>query len=103
MFVDMDGHWWLGDLGSAVAVGRSVVSTTEWFSQERLMGKPAKPEYDWYMLAVALVAELHKRDWKDRLIEGGHTPRGQLVAAAYETKTEALEELLRKILLRAGV
>lgn len=57
------------------------------------------------MLAVALVAKLHKCDWKDRLIEGGHTPTGKLVAAADEAKTKALEELLRNIdiLFRAGV
>lgn len=60
------------------------------------------------MLAVALVADLHKCDWKDRLIEGGHTPTGKLarrVAAADEAKTKALEELLRNIdiLYRAGV
>ena len=50
VFVDMAGAWWLGDLGSAVATGEKVHSTTEWFSQENLTGQTAKPKHDWYML-----------------------------------------------------
>ena len=98
----MDGLWWLGDMGSAVPVGQAVGSTTEWFSKEKVTGKPAKPEYDWYMLAVALVAELHKANWKAKLLEGGHTPATKLMAAALEAETRALLDLLKGILQRAG-
>ncbi|KAL0043055.1 hypothetical protein WJX79_007826 [Trebouxia sp. C0005] len=46
IFVDMDGDWWLGDLGSAVEVAAAVQSTTDWFSQQKLKGQPAKTRYD---------------------------------------------------------
>ncbi|KAL0056155.1 hypothetical protein WJX82_008246 [Trebouxia sp. C0006] len=68
IFVDMAGDWWLGDLGSAVEVGAAVQSTTAWFSQKTLKGQPAKTEYDWYMLAVALTAEeVQKKSLRDLL------------------------------------
>ena len=80
-FVDITGNWWLGDLGSAVEVGASVQSTTIWFSQENLIRQPAKARYDWYMLAVALAAEVHKADWKEKLFENGHCPAFKVFAA----------------------
>ena len=73
-FLDMAGNWWLGDLGSAVEVGAAVQSTTVWFSQENLTEQPAKTNYDWYMLAVALAAEVHKANWREKLLEDGHSP-----------------------------
>ncbi|DBA70152.1 TPA: hypothetical protein ACH3X2_012204 [Trebouxia sp. C0005] len=86
IFVDMDGDWWLGDLGSAVEVGAAVQSTTDWFSQQKLKGQPAKTRYDWYMLAVALAAEVHKADWQEKLLQDGHTPADKVVAAVQEDR-----------------
>jgi len=101
--VDMTGSWWLGDLGSAVEVGASVQSTTQWFSQENLIRQPAKARYDWYMLAVALDAEVHKADWQEKLLEDGHCPAFKVVAAVQEVQTKSLLDLLQKILHRAEV
>ena len=101
--MDMTGNWWLGDLGSAVEVGASVHSITQWLSQENLIGQPAKARYDWYMLAVALAAEVHKADWKERVIEKGHCSASKVVAAVQEVQTESLLHLLQKILHCAEV
>lgn len=103
IFVDMVGNWWLGDLGSAVEVGAAVQSTTVWFSQQNLKDQPAKTEYDWYMLAVALVAEVHKADWKEKLLENGHSPKAKVIAAVQEVHRKSLLDLLQEILLRAEV
>ena len=103
VFIDMTGDWWLGDLGSAVATGAVVQSTTKWFSQETLIGQTAKPRYDWYMLAVMLAAELHKSSWRKKLMEGGHCPACKVVAASKEAKTQPLAQLLEEILQRSEV
>ena len=103
IFLDMVGNWWLGDLGSAVEVGAAVQSTTVWFSQQNLKDQPAKTEYDWYMLAVALVAEVHKADWKEKLLENGHSPKAKVIAAVQEVHRKSLLDLLQEILLRAEV
>ena len=48
ILVDQSGAWWLGDFGSAVAVGQPIHSTTHWFAPSpRLIGQPAKFCYDW--------------------------------------------------------
>ena len=99
----MDGDWWLGDLGSAVKVGAAVQSTTDWFSQQKLKGQPAKTKYDWYMLAVALAAEVHKADWKEKLLQDGQSPADKVVAAVQEVQSKSLLDLLHIILRRAEV
>jgi len=83
-------------------VGASVQSTTQWFSQENLIRQPAKARYDWYMLAVALAAEVHKANWQEKLLEDGHCPAFK-VAAVQEVQTQSLLDLLQKILHRAEV
>ena len=106
VLVDMTGAWWLGDLGSAVATGEVVQSTTKWFSPETLIGQTAKPKHDWYMLAVMLAAELHKCNWKEKLMEDGHCPASKPMAASMElleAKTQPLKHLLGEILQRAEV
>ena len=97
----MFGNWWLGDLGSAVDVGAPVQSTTQWFSQENLIRQPAKTKYDWYMLAVAFAAEVHKANWPDKLLEEGHCPASKLVAAAHKVQSQSLLDLLQTILHHA--
>ena len=103
IFLDMYGNWWLGDLGSAVDVGAAVQSTTACFSQHNLTDQPAKAEYDWYMLAVALVAEVHKANWKEKLLENGHSPAAKVSAAVQEVKKKSLLNLLQVILCRTDV
>ena len=59
--VDIAGQWWIGDFGSSVRIGEAIVSTTPSCHPKgtHLLGSPARWEYDWYMLAVAL---LHQQD-----------------------------------------
>ena len=102
-FLDMAGNWWLGDLGSAVEVGAAVQSTTVWFSQENLTEQPAKTNYDWYMLAVALAAEVHKANWREKLLEDGHSPAAKVIAAVQEVQEKSLLDVLQVILHRAEV
>ena len=99
----MIGNWWLGDLGSAVQVGAPVHSTTQWFSQKNLIRQPAEARYDWYMLGVALAAEVHKADWKEKLLEDGHCPAVKLLAAVQEVQTHSLLDLLQEVCCRAEV
>ena len=101
--MDTEGKWWLGDLGSAVKVADAVYSTTDSFSQQKLIGQPAKTRYDWYMLAVALAAEVHKADWQNKLMQDGHSPAHKVIAAVQEVQSKSLLDLLQDILHRAEV
>lgn len=103
IFVDMNGDWWLGDLGSAVKVGAEIHSTTDWFSQQKLQGQPARTMYDWYALAVALTAEVHKADWKGKLFQDGFSPVRKVVAAVNKVQRGSLLHLLQEILQCAEV
>jgi hypothetical protein len=50
VFIDAEGLWFLGDLGSAVRLGRPITSTTELFAPapfRQLVNQPAQAEYDW--------------------------------------------------------
>ena len=50
-----------------------------------------------------LVAELHKSNWKEKLMEDGHCPASKVVAASIEAETQPLKQLLGEILQRAEV
>ncbi|DBA94264.1 TPA: hypothetical protein ACH3X1_001881 [Trebouxia sp. C0004] len=94
--VGSDGNWWLGDFGSAVKSSEPILSTTELFNpQNFLLGTPALPKYDWYMLAAALMKEVlkHKGEdaWKDALIENECTPQHKLLAASGHIKHPQLQ------------
>ncbi|KAG2501151.1 hypothetical protein HYH03_000966 [Edaphochlamys debaryana] len=106
IFVDADGRWWLGDLGSAVPAGAPVTSTTTRFAPGNVIGLAAKPEYDWHMLAVALVCEVNRPHWKELLIEGGCTPAAKLIAAVEglhrRDDCKDLAVFLDELLSRAG-
>ena len=60
------------------------------------------PEYDWHMLAAALIKEVlkHTREdaWKDALIEDGCTPQHKLLSACCHVKHPHLQSLLQKLL-----
>ncbi|EFJ49154.1 hypothetical protein VOLCADRAFT_104361 [Volvox carteri f. nagariensis] len=106
IFVDSKGRWWLGDFGSTVRTGSPVTSTTLFFAPCTLLGLPAKSQYDWHMLAVALVCEMNRNSWKELLIKGGCSPPENLIAAVKELhRREGCEELacfLNQLLKRAG-
>ena len=75
------------DSGSTVQISEPILSTTELFNPKKiLLGTPALPKYDWYMLAAALIKEVlrHKGEdaWKDALIENECTPQHKLLAAS---------------------
>eukprot|EP00198_Chlamydomonas_reinhardtii_P009986 XP_001699323.1 predicted protein [Chlamydomonas reinhardtii] len=87
IFVDAAGRWWLGDFGSAVPKGSAITSTTRWFAPPAAAkaAATAVPEYDWHMLAVALVIEVLRRvglghKWQEMLVEGSCTPRANILA-----------------------
>ena len=92
----MIGNWWLGDLGSAVQVGAPVHSNTQWFSQKNLIRQPAEARYDWYMLAVALAAEVHKANWKEKLLEDDHCPAFNNLAKTVCGPPVLQQEVLRR-------
>ncbi|KAG2430238.1 hypothetical protein HXX76_010336 [Chlamydomonas incerta] len=106
IFVDSEGRWRLGDFGSAVPIDSPVTSTTTWFAPGRLLGCPAKPQYDWHMLAVALVCEVNRNNWKQLLVEGSYSPAHKLIAAVEELHgREGCDELalfLNGLLQKAG-
>ena len=57
IFLTTSGNWILGDYGSMVQNGTKVVSTTESFLPEHVIGRiAARPGFDFYMLAASLVA-----------------------------------------------
>lgn len=96
VFVDADGRWFLGDFGATLPAGDLVFAYTEWFHRDRtLKGRPAQVAFDWYMLAVMLTAELHKKDWKEKLLAGDRVSDSKLRAAAAVATLEPLREILK--------
>jgi hypothetical protein len=57
IFIDSDGNWVIADFGSCKLIGKPVGSTTKIFYYESLFGKPARPEFDYFMLLVVLLIE----------------------------------------------
>ena len=69
IFMDAAGNLFLGDFGSACKENERITSTTPTFYHRDLIGEPAHPQYDWYMLLVTLLIEFDgKEGWSDRLI-----------------------------------
>ena len=68
ILINANGLWFLGDFGSAVKIGENVTSTMEWFTTGNWIGKAARIECDWFMLATAMVCESNRASWKDLLI-----------------------------------
>lgn len=57
IFIDSDGNWVIADFGSCKFEGDLVISTTKIFYYESLFGKPAIPQFDYFMLLVVLLIE----------------------------------------------
>ncbi|KAG5176848.1 hypothetical protein JKP88DRAFT_227373 [Tribonema minus] len=95
VFVDADGRWFLGDFGATLPAGDLVFAYTEWFHRDKtLKGRPAQVAFDWYMLAVMLAAELHKKDWQEQLLAGDRVSDSKLRAAATVATLGPLREIL---------
>jgi hypothetical protein len=90
IFVNVDGVWHLGDFGSCVEEGETVTSTTASLLYCDVAGKPARFEYDWYMLAGVLVRQL------DHTIPGDS--KEALLAAVSKCELPALCSLLTAML-----
>jgi hypothetical protein len=54
-----------------------------------------------HMLAVALVCELHKEQWKELLLVDGHTPMSKLATAVQQLHEPELSEFLQDLLTLA--
>jgi hypothetical protein len=50
------------------------------------------------MLAVALVCEIHKSDWKQLLLEDGHAPYGKLKSIVQKVQEAELKLFLDELL-----
>mmetsp|Transcript_31602 Transcript_31602/g.94214 ORF Transcript_31602/g.94214 Transcript_31602/m.94214 type:complete len:263 (-) Transcript_31602:91-879(-) len=107
ILVDMSGQWALCDFGAVVRAGCHVKEVTQMFAPvAQLIGKPAKKQYDWHMLAVALAVWLHPDTWKDQLVvcsvDGMLAPLFKLEAAIETATDPELHELFKRILARAA-
>ncbi|EFJ43027.1 hypothetical protein VOLCADRAFT_96771 [Volvox carteri f. nagariensis] len=102
IFVDSKGRWWLGDFGSTVRTGSPVTSTTIIFAPCMLLGLPAKPQYDWHMLAVVLVCEMNRNNWKELLIKGSCSPPENLIVAIKELHRLWAMRFIAQALMAAG-
>lgn len=67
--------------------------------QKFLVGRPAKPECSWHMLATALLKEVMTSEgedvWKAALIENECMSVHKLVSASHQVKTSHLQLILR--------
>lgn len=104
ILVDMDGQWALADFGGVVQAGEPIEEITQQFAPlPKLLGKPAHPQYDWHMLAVALAVELCQDTWHEQLVEndkthGMYAPLHRLEAVIQAASCPALVELFGRIL-----
>lgn len=58
IFIDINGDWFLGDFGSTKLMNEPITTTSLFmFSREKVIGQPAVPRYDWFMLLLVLVKE----------------------------------------------
>ena len=74
VMVDARGNWLLADFGSCTPRDAHVRSCTEQFlppGPEQRHALRARVEYDYDMLLVLLVIEVHKSDWKAVLYDDG--------------------------------
>jgi hypothetical protein len=86
VMVDARGNWLLADFGSCTPRDAHVRSCTEQFlppGPEQRHTLCARVEYDYDMLLVLLVIEVHKSDWKAVLYDDGvaRVSRPRLLAA----------------------
>lgn len=73
VFVDANGHLFLGDFGSCKPVGHRVTSSTFQFYFEDMLFKPANPLFDWFMFLVMLLIETlsDRRQYSTLFYKGG--------------------------------
>jgi serine/threonine protein kinase len=99
----LQGKWLLSDFGSCVEVGQAVTSYTDWFYPDRLrLGQtPARFLFDWYMLAVAILAQLAQDQWKDQLYDqdSGRVSRERVDSAAANIEFAPVRNLITRMLV----
>lgn len=99
----LQGKWFLSDFGSCVQVGHAVTSYTDWFYPDRLQlgHTPARFLFDWYMLAVAMLAQLAQDQWKQQLFnqESGRVSRELVHSVASNIEFEPLRNLITRMLV----
>ena len=109
VFVGDDGSWWLGDFGSAVREGASIVSTTRglhpeleaWHLQPP---QPARCRYDMYMLTGLLVRQLDAPRDRAGAAPGSAGPSSSAVRErVLRVRFEALRTLLSGLFEEAGL
>jgi hypothetical protein len=105
--VDADGQWALADFGGVVEAHKPITEVTQQFApQPQLKGKPALPQYDWHMLAMALAVELYPDTWREQLVvneeRGMYAPLHKLKAAIKVASCPALVELFGRIMGKCG-
>ena len=107
VFFDAHGAWYLGDFGSACVVDSPIRSTTESFYHCSVVGRPARPQYDWFMLLVMLIIELgdNKDKWTVTFVdEGGrHVSEARVLDEAQRIIADSrvgsdLKEVLEEII-----
>ncbi len=53
-----------------MVAGSPIKEVTQQFAPKaHLQGKPAKIQYDWHMLAVALAVKLYPDTWQEQLLQ----------------------------------
>lgn len=106
IFVLANGEWSLGDFGSCVRVNEPIKTTTVWCYPKLLKSSDvALFEYDWYMLAVALLAATQRHNSQiqgprllDFISDGGSRVEDEKIKAAIaQTQHEPLRDLLAKL------
>jgi hypothetical protein len=105
--VDSEGRWALADFGGVVVAGSPIKEVTQQFAPKaHLQGKPAKTQYDWHMLAVALAVELYPDTWQEQLLvneaHGMYAPINKLRDAVQNASCPALVDLFKRILQKAA-
>lgn len=103
IFVDQNGAWYLGDFGSCVPVDTPIISYTRMFYWKRFnLGdipsescEKAKFQYDWQMLAVALVVQLTANNAFRKLVPAASNRQSLM------TKESGIEMVSEALLRRA--
>lgn len=82
VMIDSSGTWFLGDFGSAVAIGQPIWTHTDVFMPKRVRaGTTAQPFMDEYLLCVMVAFESEcKQRWKERLCGDQQRVQESLVA-----------------------
>lgn len=74
--IDVEGRWYLADFGSSIPIGDKVLSSTETWSPESIVGQIAYERHDWALLLVLLAVELDKTALEELVRDHPNHSRG---------------------------